>query len=78
MPVMDCLQTAPHLRKIAPDTPIILFTLYGQEVPMEQIAMIGIDFVLSKSACISSVVSKARELIEDHGVPAHKTARTIV
>lgn len=35
MPVMDGLQTAPHLRKIAPDTPIILFTLYGQEVPME-------------------------------------------
>jgi CheY-like chemotaxis protein len=74
MPRMNGLRTAPRLRKIAPDTPIILFTLYGHEPPIEQAAAIGVTLVLSKTESIFSVVSKARELVEDHGVPVRKTA----
>ena len=70
MPVMDGWQTAPRLRKVAPDTPIILFTLYGDEFPIEYAKAIGIDLVLSKTDSIFSVVSKARELIENRGGPA--------
>jgi len=73
MPRMDGLQTSLRLRKIAPDTPIILFTLYGHEPPIKQAKPIGVDLVLSKTECIFSVVSKARELIEDHGVTVRKT-----
>jgi CheY-like chemotaxis protein len=65
-PRMNGLQSAPRLRKIAPDTPIILFTLYGHEPPIEQAAAIEVNLVLSKTESIFSVVSKARELIEDH------------
>ena len=73
MPAIDGLQTAPHLRKVAPDTPIILFTLYDYEVPMEQAAAIGLNLVQSKTDNIFSVVSKARELIEKQAAPSLKS-----
>ncbi len=72
MPAIDGLQTAPHLRKVAPDTPIILFTLYDYEVPMEQAAAIGLTWCNQKPN-IFSVVSKARELIEKQAAPSLKS-----
>lgn len=65
MPVMNGLQAAPELRKIAPTTPIILFTLYGSEVVADQASKIGADLVLSKTEALSSVVAKARSLVGD-------------
>jgi chemotaxis response regulator CheB len=61
MPVMNGLQAAPELRKIAPKTVIILFTLY--EVDFDKVSILGIDLTLSKTEPLSSVLDKARALM---------------
>ena len=66
MPVMTGLDAAPLLRKLLPDTPIILFTQQeGSEV--ERLARAagaaGIDTVVSKSQAASELVLKAQALL---------------
>jgi CheY-like chemotaxis protein len=67
MPVMNGLQAAPELRKIAPKTPIILFTMYGnelQQLQQHQVAAIGIDLVVSKNDPLAEIIKKAHVLLE--------------
>lgn len=64
MPVMNGLQAAPELRKIAPKTPIILFTMYGNELSQHQVAAIGIDLVVSKNDPLTEVIKKVHALLE--------------
>ena len=66
MPVMTGLDAAPLLRKLLPDTPIILFTQQeGSEA--ERLARAagaaGIDAVVSKSQAASELVLKAQALL---------------
>lgn len=63
MPVMNGLDAAPLLKKLLPDTIIILFTQQeGSEV--ERLAQAaGIDVVVSKSQVGSELVSKAQTLL---------------
>src|ERR1700731_3122171 len=63
MPVMTGLDAAPLLRKLLPDTPIILFTQQeGGEV--ERLARAaGINAVVSKSQAASELVLKAQALL---------------
>jgi DNA-binding NarL/FixJ family response regulator len=63
MPVMNGLQAAPELRKIAPKASIILLTMFANELATDQASTIGIDLVLSKTEALSSVLSKASSLI---------------
>jgi DNA-binding NarL/FixJ family response regulator len=63
MPVMNGLQAAPELRKIAPKASIILLTMFANELATDQASKIGIDLVLSKTEALSSVLSKASSLI---------------
>lgn len=65
MPVMNGLQAAPELRKIAPTTPTILFTMFGNGLVFDQAPKIGIDLVLSKTESLDSVVQKAHKLMGD-------------
>jgi CheY-like chemotaxis protein len=65
MPVMNGLQAAPELRKIVPQTPIILFTMYGNGFLQSQTLPLGIDFVLSKTENLDTVLKKAHQLIGD-------------
>ena len=65
MPVMNGLQAAPELRKIAPETAIILFTMFSSDLVAEQASKMGIDLVLSKTEAISSVLDKAHFLMGD-------------
>ena len=64
MPVMTGLDAAPLLRKLLPDTPIILFTQQeGGEV--ERLARAaGINAVVSKSQAASELVLKAQALLD--------------
>jgi CheY-like chemotaxis protein len=64
MPVMNGLQAAPELRKIAPKTPIILFTMYGNALQQDQVAALGIDLVVSKNEALSDVIKKVHTLLE--------------
>jgi DNA-binding NarL/FixJ family response regulator len=52
MPRINGLQAAVILHKIAPSTPIILFTFYKDAIPMD----------LAQSAGVSSILSKADQL----------------
>ena len=65
MPVMNGLQAAPELRKIAPAAPTILFTMFGNELVSDQASKIGIDLVVSKTESLDSVVRKAHKLLGD-------------
>jgi two-component system chemotaxis response regulator CheY len=62
MPVMNGLQSAPELRGLFPRTPIILFTLYGQNLETEA-SRAGISLVLDKSVPLATLTEKAHELM---------------
>jgi DNA-binding NarL/FixJ family response regulator len=62
MPVMNGLQAAPELRKIAPKASIVLLTVFANELAADQASKIGIDLVVSKTEALSSVLSKASSL----------------
>lgn len=63
MPVMNGLQAASELRKLFPGTPMILFTLYGDDGVDEAATKTGINVVLSKAAPLSTLIEKAHKLI---------------
>jgi two-component system, chemotaxis family, chemotaxis protein CheY len=63
MPVMNGLEAASQLRMIAPNTSIILLTMYGNELVDEEATKIGIDLVVSKTEALSSVLEKAHSLV---------------
>ena len=65
MPIMNGLQAAPELRKVAPEAPIILLTMFNSELVADQAAKIGIDLVLAKTEALSSVLDKAHSLMGD-------------
>jgi len=63
MPVMNGLDAAPLLKKLLPDTPIILFT-QEQATQVERLAQAAdIDAVVSKSEAASDLVFKAQALL---------------
>ena len=65
MPVMNGLQSAPELRKLLPQTPIILFTLYGQNLSQTQASKSGISLVLEKTMPLSTLIEKAHQLLAE-------------
>jgi len=65
MPVMNGLQSAPELRKLLPQTPIILFTLYGQSLSQTEASKSGISLVLEKTVPLSTLIEKAHQLMAE-------------
>jgi CheY-like chemotaxis protein len=63
MPVMNGLEAAPALRKMAPKTPIILFTLYGDSLSKTEASKAGVSLVLQKTVPLSQLLDKAHELM---------------
>ena len=63
MPVMNGLQSAPELRELLPQTPIILFTLYGQSLSQIEASKSGISLVLEKTMPLSMLIEKAHQLM---------------
>jgi CheY-like chemotaxis protein len=63
MPILNGLQAAPELRKFAPKTPIVLFTMYGNTFQQDQVAALGIDLVVSKYEALSEVIEKVHVLL---------------
>lgn len=63
MPVMNGLQAAPQLRKLFPQVPIILFTLYARILPQTETSKAGISLVLEKGLSLSTLIEKAHELM---------------
>lgn len=63
MPVMNGLEAAPEMRKILPDTPIILFTMYADGMLQEEAARAGVTLVLPKTVPLSTLLEKAYEVM---------------
>jgi CheY-like chemotaxis protein len=65
MPVMNGLEAAPRLRRILPETPIILYTLYEPaQLAKTDVSSMGIAFVVSKDEPLQSLVSKVESLVQ--------------
>ena len=65
MPVMNGLLSAPELRKLLPQTPIILFTLYGQNLSQTEASKLGINLVLEKTEPLATLIEKLHQLMAD-------------
>jgi CheY-like chemotaxis protein len=63
MPRMNGLQAASELRKVFPNIPIILFTLYGETLSKTEVSKTGVSLVLSKTEPLSTLIEKAHELM---------------
>lgn len=48
MPIMSGLAAVPELRRILPDTPIILFTIHWESIPLIAARAAGITSVIAK------------------------------
>ena len=68
MPGLSGLHVASALRKIFPKMPIILLTLYSNEILKIEAANAGIDLVLPKTVLLSTLIDKAHELMVDSQV----------
>jgi CheY-like chemotaxis protein len=65
MPVMNGLQAAPVLRKLAPKSSIILFTLHASGAVEQQLRTIEVDSVFSKGEPLSKLLEEAHALLGD-------------
>jgi len=65
MPVMNGLEAAPQLKKILPNTPIIMFTMFGETLPQAAAHAAGVNMIVSKTESLESLIGKARSLFED-------------
>jgi CheY-like chemotaxis protein len=63
MPIMNGLQAAPVLRKVVPNSSIILFTIYTGKVVEQQLGTIEVDAVVSKGQPLSNLIEKAHALV---------------
>jgi two-component system, NarL family, nitrate/nitrite response regulator NarL len=64
MPVMNGLEAAPQLRRILPETPIVLYTLHEPaKLAKTDISSMGISLVASKDEPLQNLVSKVESLV---------------
>jgi two-component system, NarL family, nitrate/nitrite response regulator NarL len=75
MPDMTGLATAPLLRKLLPETRIILFTVHEEPELQELARAAGIDAVVSKYQAATQLVMQAQALLASREQPGHPQIR---
>jgi two-component system, chemotaxis family, chemotaxis protein CheY len=63
MPVMNGLDAARVLKRLMPTVPLILYSAFGDRLAENQVRLIGIAEVVSKSEHASVLIHKARGLL---------------
>ena len=63
MPIMNGLDAARVLRRLMPEVPLIMYSVFGDRFVKHQAELIGINEVVSKSEHPSVLVGKARRLL---------------
>jgi DNA-binding NarL/FixJ family response regulator len=63
MPRMNGAEAASVLKRLMPDVPIILFTMYEDLMVKSRAAAFGVDLVLSKPDGISQMVEHVQHLL---------------
>jgi CheY-like chemotaxis protein len=64
MPVMNGLEAAPLLKKVLPHTPIIMFTMFANDVFAKQALAAGVTAVVSKDQAATRLIPKAESLLK--------------
>lgn len=64
-PDMTGFEAAPILKKIGPDTPIILFTLFADRFKNADLTKAGISATFSKADPLEQLLSKVHELVRE-------------
>ena len=64
MPVMNGLEAVPLLRKVLPHTPIIMFTMFVNNVFATQALAAGVTAVVAKDQAATLLLSKAQSLLK--------------
>jgi DNA-binding NarL/FixJ family response regulator len=62
MPRINGLQTALMLHEIVPDTPIILYTLYKDVIPISEAQAAGVDSIVSKGDNPTALADEVQRL----------------
>jgi DNA-binding NarL/FixJ family response regulator len=62
MPVMNGLEAARQLKRLMPDVPLIMYSLFG-DIVEEQARLAGISELISKSQPAAILIKKARSLL---------------
>ena len=60
MPVMNGIETAHALRRFVPETPIVVFSEYGDLLSEHEVRAEGISALVSKTEPVSVLLDKAR------------------
>jgi DNA-binding NarL/FixJ family response regulator len=63
MPALSGTETAAMLKQVLPDTPIILFTLHGDEINRRFAAVMGADLVVNKADGIPGIAESVKTLL---------------
>src|SRR5581483_7711610 len=64
MPVMNVLEAAPLLRKVLPHTPILMFTMFANDVFAKEALAAGVTAVVSKDQAVTHLIPKAELLLK--------------
>jgi DNA-binding NarL/FixJ family response regulator len=64
MPVMNGVQAAYEIRRIAPSTKIIFFTIHDSPETMAAARVIGVDEFVPKAAAGTELIPAVRRLLE--------------
>jgi DNA-binding NarL/FixJ family response regulator len=71
MPRLNGAEAASVLKRMMPDVPIILFTMYEDVMVKSLASAIGVDLVLSKPDGMGQIMTHVQQLL---GVSSEKTA----
>jgi CheY-like chemotaxis protein len=63
MPVMNGVEAAPRLRELLPEAPIILYTLFADQLKRLDLRLSGVSAVFLKNQPLNQLLSKVRELM---------------
>jgi len=74
MPEMDGAEAASILKKLIPDVPIILFTMYGENIGQYLKSAIGVDAVLSKPDGVTVLFEAIDSVFAGNPPPIDPTA----
>jgi two-component system nitrogen regulation response regulator NtrX len=64
MPRMNGIEAAPRLKKMFPETPIVLLTSHNAALGNFDVSAVGIDAVIGKSGDFSVLAESLRDLLE--------------
>jgi two-component system response regulator NreC len=65
-PGMNGIEVASALKRLLPEVPIVLFTLYADHIGTSLASILGIKAVASKSDGIDKLIEGVRSLLKEH------------